>query len=95
MQFEILKNPVIDFYSGFRGNAQGGSAIGNLPKNVGIDFYSGFRKKFQVYTCIVASGKKTHWGGGGGGVQFEILKKSGIDFYSGFRKTSQGGGVQF
>ena len=28
------KNPGIDFYSGFRGNAQ-----------VGIDFYSGFRKK--------------------------------------------------
>ena len=49
MQFEILKNPGIDFYSGFRGNAQ-----------VGIDF-SGFRKKSR-YTFIVASGKKTHGG---------------------------------
>ena len=48
--------------------------------------YSGFRTKIQVYTFIVASGKKTH-----GGVQFEILKNPGIDFYSGFRKTSQGG----
>ena len=46
MQFEIIKNPGIDFYSGFRENAQGG-AIGNPPKNVGIDFYSGFRKKKQ------------------------------------------------
>ena len=54
VQFEILKNPGIDFYSGFRGNAQ-----------VGIDFYSGFRKKIQVYTFIVASGKKISWGGGG------------------------------
>ena len=35
----------IDFYSGFRGNAQGGSAIGNAQTNLGIDFYSGFRKK--------------------------------------------------
>ena len=26
------KNPGIDFYSGFRENAQGGGAIGNLPK---------------------------------------------------------------
>ena len=43
-------------------------------------------KKNQVYTFIVASGKKS-WG-----VQFEILKNPGIDFYSGFRKTSQGGG---
>ena len=43
-----------------------------------IDFYSGSKKK------------KTQ---GGGGVQFEILKKSGIDFYSGFRKTSQGGAI--
>ena len=34
VQFEILKNPGIHFYSGFRGNTQ-----------VGIDFYSGFRKK--------------------------------------------------
>ena len=65
MKFEILKNPGIDFYSGFRGNAQGGSAIGNPPKNVGMDFYSSFRKKIQVhvYTFIVASGKKTHGGG--------------------------------
>ena len=79
MQLEILKNPGIHFYSGFRGNAQ-----------VGIDFYSGFKTKIQVYTFIVASGKKNSWGG----VQFEILKNPGIDFYSGFRKTSQGG-VQF
>ena len=64
VKFEILKNPCIDFYSGFRGNAQGGGgAIGNPPKNVGIDFYSGFRKKFQVYTFIVASGKPLKGGG--------------------------------
>ena len=68
-------------------NKRGGGAIGNPPKYVGIDFYSGFRKKIQVYTFIVASGKKHK-----GGVQFEILKNPGIDFYSGFRKTSQGGG---
>ena len=43
-------------------------------------------QKIQVYTFIVASGKKTH-----GGVQFEILKNPGIDFYSGFRENSQGG----
>ena len=54
-------------------------------KNPGIHFYSGFRKKIQVYTFIVASGKKTH----GGGVQFEILKNPGIDFYCGFRKKSR------
>ena len=72
------KNPGIDFYSGFPRGVQS-------PKNVGIDFYSGFRTKIQVYTFIVASGKKHK------GVQFEILKNPGIDFYSGFRKTSQGG----
>ena len=52
VQFEILKNPGIDFYSGFRENAQGGGAIGNPPK------------KIQVYTFTVASGKKTQGGGG-------------------------------
>ena len=66
---------------------KGGGCNWKSPKNVGIDFYSGFRTKIQVYTFIVASGKKTQ----GGGVQFEILKNPGIDFYSGFRKTSQGG----
>ena len=46
VQFEILKNPGIDFYSGFRENAQGGGGCNwKSPKNVGIDFYSGFRKK--------------------------------------------------
>ena len=58
MQFEILKNPGIDFYSGFRENAQGGGGCNwKSPKNVGIYFYSGFRTKLQVYTFIVASGK--------------------------------------
>ena len=67
---------------------KGGGCNWKSPKNVGIDLiYSGFRTKIQVYTFIVASGKKTQ----GGGVQFEILKNPGIDFYSGFRKTSQGG----
>ena len=45
MQFEILKIPGIDFYSGFKKNARGG----------GVQFV--ILKKIQVYTCIVASGK--------------------------------------
>ena len=33
MQFEILKNPGIDFYSGFRENAQGGGGVQlEIPK---------------------------------------------------------------
>ena len=71
------KNPGIDFYSGFRGNAQ-----------VGIDFYSGFRKKNPGIYFYSGFRKKNSWG-----VQFEILKTPGIDFHSGFRKTSQGGGA--
>ena len=31
VQFEILKNPGIDFYSGFRENAQGGVQL-DIPK---------------------------------------------------------------
>ena len=79
MQFEILRNPGIDFYSGFR------------KKNPGIHFYSGFREKkhkgglqfeilrnpgtcidfdsgfiqVHVYILMVASEKKTTRGGGG------------------------------
>ena len=34
-----------------------------LSESFGIDFYSGYRKKIQVYTFIVASGKKTQGGG--------------------------------
>ena len=34
MQFEILKNPGIDFYSGFRKTSQGGGA-NLIPKKVG------------------------------------------------------------
>ena len=45
-------------------------------------------KKIQIYTFIVASGKKTQ----GGGVPFEILKNPGLHFYSGFRENAQGGG---
>ena len=33
VQFEILKNPGIDFCSGFRENAQGGAIL--IPKKVG------------------------------------------------------------
>ena len=45
MQFEILKNPGIDFYSGFRENAQGGGGVQfKILKNPVIDF-------------LVASGK--------------------------------------
>ena len=86
VQFEILKNPGIDFYSGFRENAQGG-AIGNPKKKQVQTFIVASEKKIQVYTFIVASGKKTH------GVQFEILKNPGIDFYSGFRENAQGGAI--
>ena len=53
---------------------------GGLSESVGIEW---LQKKIQVYTLIVASGKKT---------QFEILKSPGIDFYSGFRGNAQGGG---
>ena len=35
----------IDFYSGFRINAQGGGGQFEILKNPSIDFYSGFRKK--------------------------------------------------
>ena len=63
MQFEILNNPGIDFYSGFRENAQGGGgAIGNPPKNVGIDFYSGFRKNPGIY-FYSGFRKNNSWGG--------------------------------
>ena len=41
---------------------KGGGVQLEIPQNVGIDFHSGFRKKIQVYTFIVASGKKTHGG---------------------------------
>ena len=41
-----LKKTGIDFYSGFRENAQGGGGCNwKSQKNVGIDFYSGFRTK--------------------------------------------------
>ena len=46
VQIEILKNPGIDFYSGFRKNDQGGVQI-EIIKNPRIDFYSGFRKNDQ------------------------------------------------
>ena len=35
MQFEILKNPGIDFYSGFRKTSQGGGGANLIPKKVG------------------------------------------------------------
>ena len=61
MQFEILRNPGIDFYSGFikkiRGKKHKGGVQFEILRNPGIDFYSGFRKKIQVYTFIVASEK--------------------------------------
>ena len=77
MQFEILRNPGIDFYSGFRKtnqvytfivasekkNTRGGVQF-EILRNPGIDFYSGFRKTNQVYTFIVASEKKNTRGGG-------------------------------
>ena len=46
------KNPGIDFYSDFRGNAQ-----------VGIDFYSGFRKKNPGIYFYSGFRKKNSWGG--------------------------------
>ena len=60
MQFEILRNPGIDFYSGFRKtnqvytfivasekkNTRGGVQF-EILRNPGIDFYSGFRKASQ------------------------------------------------
>ena len=52
VQIEILKNPGIDFYSGFRKNDQGGGGANRNPKkNPGIDFYSDFRKKDQEWGC--------------------------------------------
>ena len=69
---EILKNPGIDFYSGFRKNDQGGGVQIEILKNPGIDFYSGFRKNDQgganrnpikMQTFIVASGKLSRGGG--------------------------------
>ena len=71
MQFQILKNPGIDFYSGFRKklytfivasdkkNTRGVQF--EILKNPGMDFYSGFRKTSQ---------------GGGGGANL-IPKKVG------------------
>ena len=60
VQFEILKNPGIDFYSGFRKTNQvyfysgfrekkhkGGGVQFEILRNPGIDFYSGFRKASQ------------------------------------------------
>ena len=61
MAAEILRNPGIDFYSGFRKiqvytftvasekKTQGGGAIRKFEilKTPGIDFYSGFRKTSQ------------------------------------------------
>ena len=59
MQFEILKNPGIDFYSSFRKKIQVYTFIVasekkntrgvqfEILKNPGIDFYSGFRKTSQ------------------------------------------------
>ena len=49
MKIEILNNPGIDFYSGFRKNDQGGVQIEIL-------------KKIQVETFIVASGKLSRRG---------------------------------
>ena len=58
MQFEILRNPGIDFYSGFRKTNQvytfivasekkthKGGVQFEILRNPGIDFYSGFREK--------------------------------------------------
>ena len=59
MQFEILRNPGIDFYSGFRKTIQAytfivaseektqGGVQFEILRNPGIDFYSGFRKASQ------------------------------------------------
>ena len=77
MQFEILRNSGIDFYSGFRKtnqvytfivasekkNTRGGVQF-EILRNPGIDFYSGFRKN-----------------------------KPGIHFYSGFREKKHKGGA--
>ena len=35
VQFEILKNPGIDFYSGFRKTSHGGGGANLIPKKVG------------------------------------------------------------
>ena len=48
------------------------------------------KKKIEVYTLIVASGEKTH--GGGGGAIRNPTKSRYIDFYSGFRENAQGSG---
>ena len=78
VQFEILRNPGIDFYSGSRDPKKSRYRLLQWlqKKNPGIHFYSGFREK------------KTQ---GGGAIRNP--KTSSIDFYSGFRKTSQGGGA--
>ena len=51
MQFEILRNPGIDFYSGFKKQIQVYTFIvaseKKILRNPGIDFYSGFRKASQ------------------------------------------------
>ena len=60
MAAEILRNPGIDFYSGFKKNPgihfysgfrenkhKGGGVQFEILKNPGIDFYSGFRKTSQ------------------------------------------------
>ena len=61
MAAEILRNPGIDFYSGFRKkiqvytfivasekkNTRGGGVQFEILRNPGIDFYSGFRKTSQ------------------------------------------------
>ena len=48
VQFEILRNPGIHLYSGFREKKhKGGGVKFEILKNPGIDFYSGFRKTSQ------------------------------------------------
>ena len=61
MQFEILKNPGIDFYSGFRKKIQvytfivasekKGGVQFEIIGNPGMDSYIGFRKKSR-YTRL-------------------------------------------
>ena len=64
MQFEILKNPGIDFYSGFKkklreytfivasGKKHKAGVQFEILKNPGIDFYSGFRGNVQGGSAI-------------------------------------------
>ena len=55
VQFQILKNPGIDFYSGFRKKIQVYTSEKKntrgvqfeILKKTGIDFYSGFRKPLK------------------------------------------------